>query len=443
MIAQARSVRDTLLDKIRDGTALVAVVGIGRVGLPFAVECAKHGLRVIAVDRNPVRVTQLNQGSNYLRHVDDGDVIALVEEGRLRATGDEAVLHDADVIVVCIAAPLDHARSPDFGPVRRVAETIAERLRPGQLIVLENGTYPGITRDVLLPTLRRSSLEIGIEYFVALAPERVDPGNHDYHAGNTTRVVAGVTPDCLPVACAFYQRCGLTVVGVRDPRVAELTKVFENAFRAVNVALVTELAVLCDRLGVSVWDVIEAAATKPFGMMRFEPGPGVGGSAVPHDPQYLAWEARRRHAPAHFLEAAAEINASMPYFVREKVARVLNQQGKALKGASVLVVGIAYKRDVPDPLDSPVLVLASALEDDGATVRYHDPLIPSVGWPDGTRRVSTPLDADALAEADCVVIGTDHTGIDWKHVVAHARAVLDTRNATRGVVDGHEKVTLL
>lgn len=441
--ADRRGPREWLLERIERTQASIAVIGLGRVGLPFAVETAKTGYRVIGVDRDPVRVAQLAQGSNYLRHVDDRDVIQLVADERLRATADfEAVAH-ADVIVICIPSPLDHANAPDFVPVRAVCTAIADRLHPGQLVVLENGTYPGVTQEVMLPALATSGLALGREYFVALAPERVDPGNPHFGAANTTRIIAGASPACAEVAQRFYERLVGKVVTISDPRVAELSKVYENTFRAVNVALVNELALLCDKLSINVWDVIDAACTKPFGIMRFEPGPGVGGSGVPDDPQYLAWQARRHHSSAHVMSAAADVNAAMPKFVHDKVARVLNRRGRTLSGSTILLIGIAYKRDVPDVFDSPALRLARLLEDDGATIAYHDPYIPSIDWFDGLRHGSVPLDAETLSGADCVVVATDHSGIDWWLVAEASRAVVDTRNALRHVAEHREKIVQL
>jgi UDP-N-acetyl-D-glucosamine dehydrogenase len=443
MIAEVASTRAWLTERIAGGEARVAVIGMGRVGLPFAVDAAKAGLQVIGIDHDPVRVAQLAQGSNYLRHVDDRDVIDVVSEERLRVTSRMDALSECDVIVVCIPSPLDHAKTPDFRPVRLVCEEITRRLRPGQLVVLENGTYPGLTNDVLLPALAASPLTIGRDYFVAIAPERADPGNARFRTGNTARIVAGVTAECGAVAGCFYQRFATDVIVIADPRVAELCKVFENTFRAVNIALVNELAILCDRLGINVWDVVDAANTKPFGMMRFDPGPGVGGSGVPDDAHYLSWVARKHHASAHLLDAAGDVNAAMPSFVRDKVARALNASGKALHGSTILVIGIAYKRNVADTFASPALNLSEALERDGARVVYHDPLVPSVGWPDGSRRVSVPLDDDMLSSADCAVIVSDHDGIDWEHVVRSSHLVIDTRNATRSVTAGRERVVLL
>lgn len=443
MIAEAGTTRDWLLDRIARGTARVAVIGMGRVGLPFAVAVAKAGFSVVGIERDPIRRAQLAQGSNYLRHVDDRDVIEIVSDERLVVTDRMEPLSTADVIVVCIRSPLDHAQSPDFAPVRAVCEEICARLRPGQLVVLENGTYPGLTRDVLVPTLANSPLVAGRDYFVAIAPERVDPGNLHYHEGNTARIVAGVTPECTRVARAFYERFVAPVIEIDDPRVAELCKVFENTFRAVNIALVNELAMLCDKLGISVWNIIDAADTKPFGMMRFEPGPGVGGSGIPQDAQYLSWMAHRHHAAAHVLEAAAEVNDTMPYFVSGKIARSLNAVGKPLRHAAILIVGIAYKRNIADTLRSPALCVAAALEAAGARISYHDPFVPRALWHDGTHRVCVPLDEDTLGAADCSVILTDHDGIDWQRLVDGSQLVFDTRNATRGITAGREKIVLL
>jgi UDP-N-acetyl-D-glucosamine dehydrogenase len=435
--------RDELLRKIESRTARVVVVGLGRAGLPFAVDNAKAGFSVTGIDRDPVRVTQVNQGSNYLAHVDDRDVIDAVESGKLRATGSFDALAGGDIVTICVATPLGPGRTPDFGPLSAIAAEIAARLRPGQLIILESGTYPGTTREVLLPALAASALRLGEDYFVALSPERVDPGNPSFGAANTARIVSGATLACIDLACEFYRATIGAVVPIAEIGVAELTKVFENAFRAVNVALVNQLAILCDRMGVDVWDVVDAAATKPFGMMRFEPGPGVGGSGVPYDVQYLAWQSRRHHAPSHLLEAAAEINASMPYVVCERIGRALNARARAVNGAKILLIGIAYKRNVPDAFESPAAVLAQALERQGATVSFHDPLVPSVHWWDGSRRSSVPLDATSLSAADCVAIVTDHAGIDWELVVERAPLVVDARNATRSVQRSRANVVVL
>jgi nucleotide sugar dehydrogenase len=443
MIAATTEMRDWLVARIAGERLRVGVVGMGRVGLPFAIAAAKCGMQVTGIDRDPVRVAQLAQGSNYLRHVDDRDVIAAVADERLRVTAELDALADCDVIVVCTPSPLDRAKTPDFAPIRAVCDEITQRLRPGHLILLENGTYPGITDDVLVPALARSPLRLGRDYFVAISPEREDPGNRGFDASNTARIVAGITPDCGAVARAFYERFAGPVIEIANPRVAELCKVFENTFRAVNIALVNELALLCDRLAINVWDVIDAAATKPFGMMRFDPGPGVGGSGVPDDPQYLSWVARSHRASAHLLDAAGDVNAAMPLFVRDKVARALNAGGRAVRGARIVLIGMAYKRNVADTFASPAISVALALEREGAQVVYHDPLVPSIAWPDGSRRISAPLDDETLAAGDCSLIVTDHDGIDWDALVAASRLVVDTRNATRAVVQHRERIVLL
>ncbi len=325
---ETRSVSaDGLKQKIIDRTALIGVVGIGYVGLPLAVEKAKVGFTVLGFDRNPIRVDQVNQGLNYIRDVDDKDLAEIVENAKLSATTDFSQLGRCDCIVICVPTPLTANKEPDISYIKNVAHEIIKYMRPGQLISLESTTYPGTTEEVLLKILSESGLTVGEDFFLSFSPERVDPGNARYTTKNTNKVVGGVTSTCLDVAMCFYQQTILNVVAVSSTKVAEMTKVFENTFRAVNIALVNEMALLCDRLGISVWDVIEAAATKPFGIMRFEPGPGVGGHCIPLDPFYLAWKAREYDMNVRFIELAGEINWTMPYFVREKVIRTLNESG--------------------------------------------------------------------------------------------------------------------
>ncbi len=435
--------RSELLERIAKRTARIAVVGLGRVGLPFALENAKAGFRVIGIDRDGVRVAQLNQGSNYLRHVNDAAISEMVALQRLSASSDYQELADADVIAICVPTPLGPHRDPDFTNVREVGIMIAKQMRPGQLICLENGTYPGITLDVLLPALQSQGARVGHDFWLAISPERLDPGNPKYDTRTTQRIVSGVSPQCLEMAVAFYEQTIASVVPVADPRIAEMAKVFENTFRAVNIALVNEMAIICDRMGISVWDLLDAAATKPFGIMRFEPGPGVGGPGVPHDPYYLAWQARQHHSRAHFMELAGEINQSMPEVVRDRVIRALNRRSRALGGSTILLIGISYKRDIEDYQWSPALRLASLLRKDDAHVIYHDDHVPSYRDDAGNLRSSVPLTAGLLNAADCVVILTDHSYIDWDFVVAHASTIVDTRNATRSVKHGREKVMLL
>jgi len=432
-----------LRSKIEDKSAVVGVAGIGYVGLPLAVEKAKVGYQVFGYDRNAIRVAQINQGSNYIRDVVDEDLAKAVVSGKFVATTDFSTLGNCDVIVLCVPTPLTPNKDPDISHVRNVGAEVARHLRPGQLICLESTTYPGTTEEVLLPMFAAGGLVVGRDYFLAFSPERVDPGNKRYTTRNTNKVVGGVTSACLDVAATFYKQTIIDVLAVANPRVAEMTKVFENTFRAVNIALVNEMALLCDRMDIDIWAVMDAAATKPFGIMRFDPGPGVGGHCIPLDPFYLAWKARQYDFHTRFIELAGEINASMPYFVREKVLRTLNDRGRALKNARLLVLGIAYKKDIPDWRESPALKVIDILARDGADVTYHDPFVPSFQDEHGKVRQSIPLTAKALADADCVLITTDHTQTDWDFVVQHAQVIVDTRNATKNVSSRRDHIVLL
>jgi len=433
----------SLREKIATRSALVGVIGIGYVGLPLAVEKAKVGYGVVGYDRNANRVAQVNTGSSYIRDVPDGDLAQVVANRQLCASADFSTLGRCDVLVICVPTPLTPNKEPDISHIREVGAEIARQLRPGQLVCLESTTYPGTTEEVLLPLLAATGLIVGKDYFVAFSPERVDPGNKRYTTRNTNKVVGGVTAACLSMAADFYQQTIIDVLRVSSPRVAEMTKVFENTFRAVNIALVNEMALLCDRMNIDIWEVMDAAATKPFGIMRFNPGPGVGGHCIPVDPFYLAWKARQYNFHTRFIELAGEINNHMPYFVREKLARTLNQRSRPLKGSKILMLGLAYKKDIPDWRESPALRVLELLADHEAVVDYHDPLVPSFVDERGVARNSVPLDAARLSEADCVLITTDHSNVDWEFVVRHAEVVVDTRNATKHVMHRRDKIVLL
>jgi nucleotide sugar dehydrogenase len=416
-------------------------VGLGYVGLPFAVEKAKVGYRVIGIEQNPRRAEKINRGENYIRDVRDEELRHLVAEGRIVAETDFNRVPEMDVVVICVPTPLTKNLTPDLQYVERVTHEIGRRLRPGQLISLESTTYPGTTEEVMLPILEgESGLKVERDFFLAHSPERVDPGNQRYTTKNTSKVVGGVGPESLEVAVAFYSQTIEHVVPVSSAKAAELVKVFENTFRAVNIALVNELALLCDRMGLNVWEVLEAAFTKPFGIMPFWPGPGVGGHCIPVDPHYLEWKAKELNFNTHFIALAGEINRKMPEFVREKAYRVLNRLGVAPSRARVLLLGVAYKRDLEDWRESPALEVLRLLEADGVAVRYHDPYVPEVQVAGRTYR-SVPLTQEAVAGADLVIITTDHSTIDYRWVVEQARAVLDTRYATRGIES--EKIVLL
>lgn len=431
----------TLLERIRTKEAVVGVVGLGYVGLPFAVEKAKVGYRVVGIEQNLRRAEKIHRGENYIRDVRDEELRQLVAEGRLEAEADFARVPEMDVIVICVPTPLTKNLTPDLQYVERVTHEIGQRLRPGQLVSLESTTYPGTTEEVMRPILERASgLKVERDFFLAHSPERVDPGNQRYTTKNTSKVVGGVGPESLEVAVAFYSQTIEQVVPVSSAKAAELVKVFENTFRAVNIALVNELALLCDRMGLNVWEVLEAAFTKPFGIMPFWPGPGVGGHCIPVDPHYLEWKAKELHFNTHFIALAGEINRKMPEFVREKAYRVLNRQGVAPSRARVLLMGMAYKRDLEDWRESPALEVLRLLEADGVTVRYHDPYVPEVHV--GNQRYqSVALTDEEVAGADLVIITTDHSTIDYRWLVERAQAILDTRYATRGLVN--EKIVLL
>jgi nucleotide sugar dehydrogenase len=435
-------IKGELIRKIQNKSAIVGVVGLGYVGLPFAVEKAKVGFKVIGIDNNPVRAAKVNRGENYIQDVRDEELRELVSKGLLIAdTGFDRV-PEMDVIVICVPTPLTKNLTPDLRYVEKVTREIAARLRPGQLVSLESTTYPGTTEEVMLPILESSGLKVERDFFLVHSPERVDPGNKRYTTHNICKVVGGVGPNSLELGIAFYSQTVERVIPVSSAKVAELVKVFENTFRAVNIALVNELALLCDRMGIEVWEVLEAAFTKPFGIMPFWPGPGVGGHCIPVDPHYLEWKAKELNFNTHFIALAGEINRKMPEFVREKAHRILNQLGIAPSQAKILVLGVAYKRDINDYRGSPAIEIIRLLRADGTQVIYHDPYVPT--FHDGDLAMeSHPLIPELLSAQDLVIITADHTNIDYAWVVAHARHVFDTRNATRNVREHREKITLL
>jgi len=432
-----------LLEKIKDHTARVGVVGLGYVGLPFAVEKAKVGFQVLGFDRSAVRVGQVNAGESYIGDVRGSELRTLVRgRGLLRATGDWDLLADMDVVVICVPTPLTRNLTPDLQYIEAVTAELALRIRPGQLICLESTTYPGTTDEVMRPLLEATGLREGEDFYLAFSPERVDPGNQRYSTRNTNKVVGAAAGVSREVALAFYRQAILHVVPVSSARSAEMVKVFENTFRAVNIALVNELAMLCDRMDLDVWEVLDAAGTKPFGIMSFYPGPGVGGHCIPLDPHYLEWKAREFNFNTRFIALAGEINRRMPEFVLEKAMRLLSDRGLGLRGSRVLALGVAYKKDVDDPRESPAAEIIELLGQRGARVAYHDPLVPRFRSC-GRELEGVPLGAEALAEADLVLILTDHSAVDYGFVVRHARLVLDTRFATRGLACDRAKVVLL
>jgi UDP-N-acetyl-D-glucosamine dehydrogenase len=421
--------KDQLLTRINDRTAVVGIIGLGYVGLPLAMEFARDGFRVIGYDVSERVVRSLMSGKSHIQDVADADVAKLVRAGRFEATTDESRLREMDAISIAVPTPLSKTRDPDMSYVEAAVDAIVRQAHPGLLIVLESTTYPGTTREVMQPRLEALGLEVGRDVFLAFSPERVDPGNPKWNTKNTPKIVGGITPACTEVARALYASCLDTVVAVSSTETAELVKLLENTFRSVNIGLVNEMAIVCDKLGADVWEVIDAAATKPFGFMKFTPGPGIGGHCIPLDPHYLAWKMRTLNYKTRFIDLASEINSEMPAFVTEKVMHALNEMRKAVNGSRILVLGVAYKRDINDIRESPALDVIRLLEELGADVAYHDPFIPSFRE-DGHERQGVPLSDEELDRADAVVIVTDHSTVDYQRVVDRTTLVVDTRNAT-------------
>jgi UDP-N-acetyl-D-glucosamine dehydrogenase len=420
--------KSKLLTKISDRSAVASVIGLGYVGLPLAMEFCDAGFTVIGYDVTQRVVDQLMAGKSHIQDVPSAQVAAHVKSGKFLATTDEAAIARADTVSIAVPTPLAKTRDPDMSYVIAAAEAVARRAHPGMLIVLESTTYPGTTRDVMQPRLEKLGLVIGTDVFLAFSPERVDPGNPKWHTKNTPKVLGGITPACTEAAAALYGTCIDSIVKVSSPEAAELTKLLENTFRSVNIGLVNEMAIICDRLGVDVWEVIEAAATKPFGFMKFTPGPGIGGHCIPLDPHYLAWKMRTLNYKTRFIDLASEINSAMPDIVAHKVSLALNDERKAVRGSKVLVLGVAYKKDIDDMRESPALDVIRLLEEHGAEVTYHDPHVAKYRE-DGHERTSVALTDAVLKESDAVVIVTDHSSIDYQHLVDTASLVVDTRNA--------------
>ena len=423
-----------LRQKLDSRTAHVGVVGLGYVGLPLAVGMAKAGFRTTGIDLDRRKVDAINRGESYIQDVATRDVEELHRAGRLLATTDPAVVSALDTINICVPTPLRKTKDPDLSYVVSAVEMIADHLHPGMLVVLESTTYPGTTEEVVQPILERRGLKAGKDFFLAFSPERVDPGNEKWNTKNVPKVVGGLTPECSALASALYSASIDTVIAVGSLKVAEMVKLLENTFRAVNIGLVNELALMCDRLGINVWEVVDAAATKPFGFMPFYPGPGLGGHCIPIDPFYLSWKVKEVGFEARFIELAGHVNGAMPHHVVDKVADALNSHTKAVRGSSILVLGISYKRDIDDLRESPALDLMAALHHKGARISYHDPylpVLPARDWPGAFELRSVALTAEALASADCAVIITDHRAFDYDAIVAHARLIVDTRNAIK------------
>ncbi len=424
------SLAEKLIKKAEGRDALFGIIGLGYVGLPLAVELGNAGYKVLGFDVSQRVADGLNSGKSHIKDISDAQLNAVVSKGLFSATTDGAKLSACDAISICVPTPLSKFKDPDVSYIVAATETIKKVLRPGQAIILESTTYPGTTREIMLPALESTGLKVGQDFFLAFSPERVDPGNPNFQTKNTPKVVGGITDDCRRVVMALYQPAIDHLVPVSTTEAAELVKLLENTFRSVNIGLANEMAIVCDKLGVDVWEVIEAAATKPFGFMKFLPGPGLGGHCIPIDPHYLAWKMRGLNYKTRFIDLAGEVNTEMPVFWVGKASEALNDVGKSVKGASVLVLGIAYKRDIEDMRESPALDIMRLLEGRGAKVTYHDPFVPKFEE-NGHQAFSVPFSPAALAAADLVVIVTDHSTFDYDAVRKHSKVVLDTRNALK------------
>lgn len=422
---------EVLRTRIRNKTARVGVLGLGYVGLPLAAEFAAAGFEVIGIDVQQSKVDQFNSGSSYVKDVSSDVLGPLVKSGKLRATSDFSVIAELDTIDICVPTPLRKTKDPDMSYVVAASDAITQYLHPGLLVMLESTTYPGTTDELVLPKLETSGLKIGEDFFLCFSPERVDPGNPKFHTSNIPKVVGGITPTCTELGSLFYQQALDTVVPVSSTRVAEMVKLLENTFRMINIGLVNELALMCDRMGINVWEVIDAAATKPFGFMPFYPGPGLGGHCIPIDPFYLSWKSKEAGIEARFIELAGYINGRMPEFVVAKIQNALNNSAKPVRGSKIHILGVAYKRDIDDVRESPALDILLLLKELGAEISYSDPFVPEFKI-NGTKLASLPLQ-HAISNADCVVIVTDHTGVDYHAILHESKLIVDTRNALKGI----------
>ena len=429
--------KEDLLHKIASREACIAVVGLGYVGLPLAVEFAEAGFRVIGMDVDVEKVRKIGAGQSYIDDVSNERVRHLVETGNFCATSCYRDLREADSISICVPTPLRKTRDPDMAYIVQAARSIAEIRRPGMLIVLESTTYPGTTEEIILPEIVGNDLSVGEDIFIAYSPERIDPGNTKFSVRNTPKVVGGITAECTEVAIELYRSAVDQVVAVSSPTAAEMVKLLENTFRAVNIGLVNEMALMCDKLDIDVWEVIQAAATKPFGYMPFYPGPGLGGHCIPVDPLYLSWKLKTLNYNARFIELASEVNTSMPYYVANKITEALNNQERAVRGSRILILGVAYKRNVDDVRESPALDIINLLRQRGAKVEYHDPHVPQIHLESDLLMRSKAYDLDLLRKAHCVVIVTDHSVFDWDEISRNSRVIVDTRHVYSDRSSGH------
>ncbi len=433
---------DQLIKKIEEKKVEVGVIGLGYVGLPLVVRFCEEGFRILGFDVDSKKVALLKRGRSYLKSIPSHQISKVIRSGLLDVTDDFSRLREPDCILICVPTPLTEKMEPDLQYIERTTEDIQKHLRKGQLIVLESTSYPGTTEELVLPRLESTGLKVGRDFFLAFSPEREDPGNKRFTTGKIPKVVGGVTPACREVATALYQQVIEKVISISSPRAAELTKLLENIYRSVNIALVNELKMLADRMGIDIWEVIDAASTKPFGFSPFYPGPGMGGHCIPIDPFYLSWKAREYDFTTRFIFLAGEINVHVPYYVVGKIQDALNGMGKSMRGAKILILGVAYKKDVDDARESPALSIMNLLKKKGATLLYHDPYIPSLPRfrKYHFKLKSSPLSEKVLRKVDAVVVVTDHSSIDYQWVVKHAPLIIDTRNVTKGMKRWEKKI---
>jgi UDP-N-acetyl-D-glucosamine dehydrogenase len=433
---------DKLIRRIEKKKALVGVIGMGYVGLPLVLRFCEQGFRALGFDIDPRKVAALKRGKSYIKTISSSKIARIVRDGHFDVTDDFSRLKEPDCILICVPTPLTEKMEPDLQYIEKTAHSIKKSLRKGQLVVLESTTYPGTTEEFVLPLLESTGLRVGKDFFLGFSPEREDPGNKKFTTAQIPKVVAGVTPSCKEAVVALYSQAVHRVIPVSSPKAAELTKLLENIYRSVNIALVNELKMLADRMGIDLWEVIEAASTKPFGYSPFYPGPGMGGHCIPIDPFYLSWKAKEYDFTTRFIELAGEINVSVPYYVVSKIVDALNERRKSIKGASILILGVAYKKDVDDARESPALAIMELLQKKGAAILYHDPYIPSLPL---FRKYHFKLKSSLLTERllrrmDAVVVVTDHSRIDYSWIVKHAPLVIDTRNATKGLDRWKKKI---
>lgn len=423
----AENVAEALREKIKTRVARVGVVGLGYVGLPLALEFAKAGFSVTGIDVQNEKVARVNSGDSYIQDVPSASLSRLVADNRFRATTDFSIVADLDAINIAVPTPLRKTKDPDMSYVVSACQEVAKYLRPGQLVILESTTYPGTTNELVLPMLERTGLKVGEDFFLCFSPERIDPGNPKYQTSNIPKVVGGITPACTEMGSLFYSQALETVVPVSSTSVAEMVKLLENTFRLINIGLVNEMALMCDRMGINIWEVIDAAATKPFGFMPFYPGPGLGGHCIPIDPFYLSWKSKQAGIEARFIELAGYINGQMPHFVVDKVQNALNEALMPLKGSHVHVLGVAYKHDIDDVRESPALDIILLLEQKGARITYSDPYVPEIRLGNLELKSADPL--AMAAQADCVLVATNHTRFDYPGILERATLIVDARNA--------------